>query len=136
MAETLIIITILLVIFGIAYYYLTTRNKERMALIQAGASPKIFKSGTNNALYILFVLGMLAIGIAIGTGFGFILERFLISMDSRGPFFRDQNQFGNQGNREGAYVVTIFLFGGLSLITSFFMIRKWTKKNEEEFRDQ
>ena len=40
--EIVILIGLFSVVFGIAYLYFSTRNKERMALIEKGADASIF----------------------------------------------------------------------------------------------
>ncbi len=112
-AEFIIVPAFFLTIFGMVYYFLTTRNKERLALIEAGADAKLFKSASNN-WYFVIVLGLLAIGIALGAGLGVILE-----------------STGLSGNGEAGYVIGIFLFAGLSLLASFFLIRKIRKEDSE-----
>jgi hypothetical protein len=44
MEAIVIPVSMFLMIFAIVYVYFTTRNKERMALIEKGADPKLFKS--------------------------------------------------------------------------------------------
>ena len=43
--EILIPITMFAAIFGIVYLYFSTRNKERLALIEKGADASIFVKG-------------------------------------------------------------------------------------------
>ncbi|MDH5475509.1 MAG: hypothetical protein OEX22_07460 [Cyclobacteriaceae bacterium] len=114
-SEILIVPIFILAIFGIVYYYLTTRNKERLALIEAGADAKLFKSKTNGSYNFIIILGMLAIGIALGIGLGFIIDR---SVD-----------MGHDS--EGAYVFGVFLFSGLSLLASFFLIKSLEKEEKD-----
>lgn len=114
-SELIIMPVIVLGIFGIVYYFLITRNKERLALIEAGAEAKLFKSNANGSWYFVIVLGMLAIGIALGVGLGFVVDHSM--------------KMGH--DNEGAYVFGIFLFSGLSLLGSFFMIRKIKKQDKE-----
>ena len=111
-AEFIIVPSMFLTMFGIVYYFLTTRNKERLALIEAGADAKLFKNPAGS-WYFVIVLGMLAIGIALGALLGLFIE-------SMGTF-----------DDEVGYVVGIFLFSGLSLLASFFMIRKLKKEDKE-----
>lgn len=111
-SELIIIPVFFLSIFGMVYYYLTTRNKERLALIEAGADAKLFKSAGNN-WYFVIVLGLLAIGISLGAGLGYMMEGM-----------------GHSDNSEAGYVIGIFLFAGLSLLASFFLIRKIKKEDE------
>lgn len=114
-SEVIIMPIMILGVFGIAYYYLTTRNRERLALIEAGADAKLFKTANNGGWHFVIVLGMLAIGIALGTGVGALIDQAL----------------NGNGAGEGAYIFGIFFFGGLSLLTSFFLIRKIKKQDGE-----
>lgn len=113
-SEVIIMPVLVLGLFGVIYYYLTTRNKERLALIEAGAEAKLFKSAANN-WYFVIVLGLLAIGISLGVGLGAIFD----------------NMMDGNGAGEGAYIIGIFLFSGISLLASFFMIRKLKKQDDE-----
>lgn len=113
-SELIIVPVIFLTLFGIVYYYLTTRNKERLALIEAGADAKLFNS-TGNNWYFVIVLGMLSVGISLGAAFGIMVEKLSGASGH-------ENQLG--------YVIGIFLFAGLSLLTSFFLIRKIQKQDK------
>lgn len=113
-SELIIVPVIFLTFFGMVYYFLTTRNKERLALIEAGADAKLFKSAANN-WYFVIVLGLLAVGISLGAAFGMMLEQ----------------AFGKGEDLEQGYVIGIFLFAGLSLLASFFLIRKIKKQDGE-----
>lgn len=65
-------ISLSLVVFGISYYYFTTRHKERMALIETGQSPDLFKK-QGSWLYFLLTLGIVSLGIASGILTGALL---------------------------------------------------------------
>ncbi|MBC8153788.1 MAG: hypothetical protein H7Z72_12830, partial [Bacteroidetes bacterium] len=67
-----LLISIALVVFGIAYYFFTTRHKERMAIIERGLSPDLFK-GQANYLRFILMLGIISIGIATGILTGAII---------------------------------------------------------------
>lgn len=110
----IIVPVMFLTFFGMVYYYLTTRNKERLALIEAGADAKLFKNAANN-WYFIIVLGLLAIGISLGAAFGMMVEHI-----------------ADGKNHEQGYVIGIFLFAGLSLLASFFLIRKIKKQDGEQ----
>ena len=43
MVDIVVPVSLFLMIFAIVYVIYTTRNKERMALIERGADPKLFK---------------------------------------------------------------------------------------------
>jgi uncharacterized protein DUF6249 len=113
-SELIIVPVIFLTFFGMVYYFLLTRNKERLALIEAGADAKLFKSAGNN-WYFVIVLGLLAIGISLGAGLGMMIEQ----------------AFGKGEDFEQGYVIGIFLFAGLGLLASFFLIRKIKKEDGE-----
>ncbi len=114
-AEFILVPSLFLTIFGMVYYFLTTRNKERLALIEAGADAKLFKSTEGNSWHFVIVLGLLSIGISLGAAFGMLIELL----------------FGQGHELEQGYVIGIFLFAGLSLLASFFLIRKIKKEDKE-----
>ena len=104
--DILIPLIIFSAIFGIAYIYLTTRNKERLALIEKGADANLFHSGKKRGLgSIVLNLALLAIGVGVGVLIGAVLQ---------------------QGGMEGdvSYPAGIFIFGGIGLVVSFFVNRK------------
>jgi Na+/H+-dicarboxylate symporter len=93
-------------VFGIIYVLATTKNKERMALIEKGADPELFKSRAQSNSHRSIKYGLFLIGIAIGIVAGYFL-----------------NQGGMQ--EEAAYFSMIFLFGGIALVISFFIQKKY-----------
>ena len=97
-------------IFAMVYVFLTTRNKERMAMIEKGTDPTIFKGVGKVSNFLTLKVGLLFIGVALGVLFGNILSN-VTSLE------------------EGtAYVSMIFLFGGLGLVAGYWM---QAKKNKE-----
>lgn len=97
-------------VFGVAYVYLTTRNKERLALIERGADASLFNSGKKRSMgSIVLNLAVLAIGIGIGVLVGAGL-----------------NQAGM--DEDVSFPASIFIFGGLGLVVSFFINRKLEKE--------
>jgi len=120
--------------FGISYYFLFTRNKERLALIQAGADATLFKTapsqGPSWTFSIALVLGVLAMGIGLGVFLAFTVEQFFIAQ---------QYQLAKDGLVEYAqtefpqiYVMAVFFFGGLGLVTSFYLLRNIRKKDQKD----
>lgn len=98
-------------VFGWVYVYLTTRHKERMALIEKGADASIF-SGKNTSFFgplATLKLGMFLTGIALGILAGNLLETYT----------RMEEHIG--------YTSMIFLFGGISLILFYVYARKKEK---------
>lgn len=103
--EILVPLGFFALVFGVWYIYITSRNKERMSLIEKGANPELFKS---NSTFPFFKLGLFLIGVAIGILAGYYLE--------------------NTGmNEETAYFSMIFLFGGISLVVSTLLQKKLEK---------
>ena len=95
-------------VFGVLYTFLTTRNKERLAMIEKGADPKIFAQRRSR---IGIKLGLLAMGIAIGVLMGQMI-RHLTSMDE-----------------EPATFSMIFLWAGAGLVLEHFLAKKEESKD-------
>jgi len=98
-------------VFVILYVFFTTRNKERLAMIEKGADASLFAHGKRRGGALKF--GMLFVGVALGIFAGNMLQRFVGFPE------------------EAAYFSMIFLFGGASLI-AYSLIEKKNCKNEVE----
>jgi hypothetical protein len=93
-------------IFGVLYYYLLSRHKERILLIEKGADAKLFKTEPKKGSYFFAMLiGILLICLSLGFVFGALLERY----------FMDD---------ELSYIVMILLMLGLGFVVSFFLHKK------------
>lgn len=97
-------------IFGVFYLYFSTRNKERLALIEKGADASIFMKGhTKNAapFWKVFILNLslLLIGIGLGVFLALILEAY--------------TTFG-----DAIYPASIFLMAGIGLFIGFTLTKK------------
>jgi len=108
---------ILMVIFGsiLGIVYLSNRKKERMSVIERGLDPDKYlcnKISTGQSLK----YGLLLIGVALGILIGNIL--------SVSESFVDVP--------EAAYFSMIFLFGGLALVISHFLVKKQVNTDEEK----
>ena len=117
MAEAILIpISFFLFVFAIVYLYYSTRNKERMALIEKGAEATIFfsskKGKTSSFSKIVFLnIALLLIGIGIAIFIAAFLE--------------------NMGVHEGvAYPGTIFFMAGVGLLAGFFVTKRIEKEDE------
>jgi hypothetical protein len=78
-AELLIPISFFLVVFGIIYLYFSTRNKERLALIEKGADASIFNLGKRSGSswkVIVINLAFLLMGIGAGVFIASILVAY------------------------------------------------------------
>lgn len=110
MEEILVPLAFFGVVFGIVYLFLSTRHKERLALIEKGADASIFEYGKGaSRKFVVLNIALLAIGIGLGIVFGGILTHsFHVDEDIAMPG-------------------SIFLMAGSGLLASFFL----TKKIEE-----
>jgi ABC-type Fe3+-siderophore transport system permease subunit len=85
-----------IMLFGILYVYFTTRNRERLAMIDKGADASLFQNP--DRISNIFKWGMFMVGIGVGIIFGSILASADVLAE------------------EVSYPSMIFLFGGLSLM--------------------
>jgi hypothetical protein len=113
--EVAILAVIFGTIFGVFYLYLSTRNKERLALIEKGADATIFMKGTaKNAapFWKVFILNLsvLLIGVGVGIFIASILH-YSIGVDE-----------------EVAYPGTIFLMSGIGLFVGFNLTKQLEKE--------
>ncbi len=97
-------------IFGIRYL----SNKEKMAMIERGIDPGLQKSTPKPFLSLKF--GLLLVGLGIG------LLVALLSV--RGMFGEDMSN-AEEGQAVAVYFGCLGIFGGLGLITSYFVEKKW-----------
>ena len=107
LAEILIpivsMLTVFGTIFGVLYLFLTTRNRERMAMIEKGADPVIF---ARPSMRIGIKIGLMAIGISVGVLLGQLIAHTTTM------------------NRETATFSMIFLCAGSGLVFEHFLSRK------------
>ncbi|HSN10354.1 MAG TPA: DUF6249 domain-containing protein [Hanamia sp.] len=113
--ETLIPISLFLAIFGIVYLFLSTRNKERLALIEKGADAGIFMKGKNSGAgagkIIILNLALLLMGIGIGVFIALLLSTYTSMRE------------------DAIYPATIFTMAGLGLFIGFYMTKKLEKES-------
>lgn len=112
-SEVIIVPIIFGIFFGIVYLFFTTRNKERMALIEKGIGAEIFNKGERRTapVWKVFILNiaLLLMGIGVGTLLSSILAEFT-TLDS-----------------ESVAVGIIFLTAGASLFLGFNMTKNLDK---------
>ena len=99
-------------LFAIVYVWLTTRNKERLALIEKGADASLFTVKKGHRTNYTLKIGMLAVGIGIGVLVGSLIESYT-ALDE-----------------EVAFPSMIFLFAGGFLIANAMIERKQAKDDE------
>jgi hypothetical protein len=83
--EVAILAIIFGTIFGIFYLYLSTRNKERLSLIEKGADASIFGKGQQHTAPIWKVLVLNLVFLLMGVGLGVFIASLLdnyTSLDS------------------------------------------------------
>ena len=104
-SEIIIVPVLFLSIFGIFYLFFSTRNKERLALIEKGVDANVFVSKSQSSMFIwkINILNLACLMIGIGAG---ILSALFI-----------ENIF--QINDGPIYPGLIFLFAGLGLLAGF-----------------
>ncbi|MFK5878979.1 MAG: hypothetical protein QM478_05725 [Flavobacteriaceae bacterium] len=115
MGSEVIIVPILFgVIFGIIYLFFSTRNKERMALIEKGIGAEIFfskKDRKTAPIWKVFILNLavLLMGIGVGIFIATILDHFT-TLDG------------------GIYPATIFTTAGIGLFVGFTLTKNLDKE--------
>lgn len=103
-------------IFGVFYLFFSTRNKERLALIEKGMEAKIFSRGNSKnpaPFWKVFILNLAVL--LMGIGFGVILAMILettLEIYDEGPL----------------YSGTIFLTAGAALFAGFTLTKKLDKE--------
>lgn len=112
----LIIALIFGAIFGVFYLYFSTRNKERLALIEKGADASIFvqqRRGTPAPFWKIFILNLSLL--LIGIGLAIFIATFLVH---------------NVGfEYRVAYPGAIFLMAGIGLFVGFTLTKKMDKED-------
>lgn len=101
-------------IFGVVYLYFSTRNKERLALIEKGLSAGIFAGDKSKASPIWKILFLNTALVFIGIGLGIFIAAIL------------STNFGVQ--EDVAYPGTIFTLAGIGLLIGY---RLSTKKERD-----
>ncbi len=104
--ELLTVLIVFSSIFGIIYVWISTRNKERMAMIEKGADASLFATKKRSFTNITLKIGMLAVGIGLGVLAGSLIANYTT--------LRPQVAFPSM----------IFLFGGLFLVGNAFLEKK------------
>lgn len=127
MEEVAVLIVIFGTFFGIAYLYFSTRNKERMSLIEKGVDASIFlrgreKNATPFWKVLILNLGLLAMGIGVGILLGSLLSYYF---GYNGSW---ENRPDNYISSETLYAASIFLCAGGSLLIGFNQTKKLDKE--------
>lgn len=103
-------------IFGI--YYLKTR--QNMAMIEKGMNPKEFAN--RPAPYKNLKWALLLIGAGVGLFLAFILDNYILNNYT--------NRFEHDGRNAAIYFALIAIGGGLGLLGSYRIEKKWWDENK------
>ena len=114
MSGELVAITFFIGAFGMIFGIRHLSNKEKMAMIERGIDPGLQKSTPKPFLSLKF--GLLLVGLGIG---------LLVAMFSVRGVFGPEMTDGEEGQAVAIYFGCIGIFGGLGLITSYFVEKKW-----------
>jgi len=112
--DAIISIGFFLSVFGIVYLFLSTRNKERLALIEKGADAGIFMKGKQNGSsigkIIILNFALLLMGIGVGVFIALLLTAYTLL------------------NTDAIYPAAIFTMAGLGLFIGFYMTKRLEKE--------
>lgn len=97
-------------VFGIRYL----SNKEKMAMIERGIDPGVHKATPKPFLSLKF--GLLLVGIGVG---------LLAALFTVRSLFGNDLTDGQEGQAVAIYFGCIGIFGGLGLILSYIIEKKW-----------
>jgi hypothetical protein len=110
MEEFFIVLVIFASIFGIIFVIASARNRERMAMIEKGVSPKDFMTDKKPNSYGVLKWALLLVGLGFGLFIGSLLETY------------------TRIQEEPAYFAAALFFGGLGLFLSFAIARRAEEK--------
>ena len=112
--EALIVFIIFGSIFAVAYLYFSTRNKERLALIEKGADASIFVKGKREHTAPVWKVLILNFALlSMGVGLGIFLATLL-------------DTYSNLES-DGIYPAIIFFMAGVGLFIGFNMTKNLDK---------
>ena len=104
--------------FGTIYYFLQTRHRERMSLIENGADAKLFQTEPRRHSYFFaLMIGIVFICLSLGIGVGYLIDTAI----DNGRYYHNDNPM--------AYFISIFFFIGVGFISSFVLHKKMVQKN-------
>ena len=115
MEAILIPISLFAAIFGMYYLYISTRNKERLALIEKGADASIFVKGKREHTAPIWKVLILNLAlVAMGVGLGIFLASLLDNYSTL--------------NSDAIYPAIIFFMAGVGLFIGFNMTKNLDKQ--------
>jgi tetrahydromethanopterin S-methyltransferase subunit E len=118
MSGELVAITFFIGAFAMIFGIRHLSNKEKMAMIERGIDPGLQKATPRPFISLKFGL------LLVGLGLGLLVAMFSV----RGVFGPDMTN-GEEGQAVAIYFGCIGIFGGLGLIISYFVEKKWLDSN-------
>ncbi len=113
--EALIVFIIFGSIFAVAYLYFSTRNKERLALIEKGADASIFVKGKREHTAPIWKVLILNLAlVAMGVGLGIFIASLLDNYSTL--------------DEDAIYPAVIFFMAGVGLFIGFNMTKNLDKE--------
>lgn len=113
MAEDILIpVVVFAAIFGVVYVIVSARNRERMAMIDKGVSPKDFLTDRRPNSYGVLKWALLLVGLGFGLFVGSLLEAY------------------TSISEESAYFAAALFFGGAGLFAAFLIAKNAEDKTE------
>lgn len=129
MGPTIVITAGFATLFGIAYYAITTRQKERMTILETGTSPDLFrKSPVRNTF--LLTLGIVSMMLSLGIAVGYLLEGMVIARHQAEIAAIRQVRPTYKPSHPEAYLISVFFFVGLGLVLSYFIGIRESRKDK------
>jgi len=110
--DIFIVLIIFAAVFGIVFVVASSRNRERMAMIEKGVSPKDFMTDRRPNSYGILKWALLLVGIGFGLFIGSLLEAYTSISD------------------ESAYFAASLFFGGAGLFTAFLIAKNAEDKQK------
>jgi hypothetical protein len=96
--DVIVPIVVFAALFGIIYVFVAARNKERMAMIEKGVSPKDFLQSTGPNVFGILKWALLLVGLGLG-------------------LFTEIQE-------EPAYFASALFFGGMGLVLAFLIQKR------------
>ncbi len=110
MEDFFIVLVIFAAVFGIVFVIVTSRNRERMLMIEKGVNPKDLMVDKKPNSYGILKWALLLVGLGLGLFVGSLLEAYTAI------------------DEEPAYFASALFFGGLGLFLSFMIAKKAEEK--------
>ena len=113
--DTLIAITMFAAIFGVVYVIVTSKHRQRMALIEKGMTPADFVTARPVSRGLTLKFGLLMVGLGLGILSGYALSWVMPVRP---------NPYDPDPDNPVPYFFSILFFGGAALIIDHYLASK------------